>query len=57
MKVDRVAELCRFYGNESVLLIGGDLHRHGPNLAENCRRFAELVRENSTPAGNASKDR
>lgn len=50
MKVDRVAELCRFYGNESVLLIGGDLHRHGPDLAENCRRFAERVRENSAPA-------
>jgi ribulose-bisphosphate carboxylase large chain len=48
MKVDRVAELCRFYGNDSVLLIGGDLHRHGPNLANNCRRFAQLVRQHST---------
>jgi ribulose-bisphosphate carboxylase large chain len=46
MKVERVAELCRFYGNESVLLIGGDLHRHGPDLVENCRQFARLVREN-----------
>ncbi len=47
MRVDRVAELCRFYGNDSVLLIGGDLHRHGPSLADNCRRFADQVREHS----------
>ncbi len=47
MKVDRVAELCRFYGNDSVLLIGGDLHRQGPNLANNCRRFADQVRGHS----------
>ena len=47
MKVDRVAELCRFYGNDSVLLIGGDLHRQGPDLAENCRRLADLVRQNA----------
>ena len=50
MKVDRVAELCSFYGNDSVLLIGGDLHRQGPDLAENCRRFGETVRENSARA-------
>jgi ribulose-bisphosphate carboxylase large chain len=47
MKVNRVPELCRFYGQDSVLLIGGDLHRQGPDLAENCRRFARLVQENS----------
>ena len=45
MKVSRVPELCRFYGKDSVLLIGGDLHRQGPDLAENCRRFARLVQE------------
>ena len=47
MKLDRAAELCAFYGNDSVLLIGGDLHRHGPDLAENCRRLARLVQEHS----------
>ena len=46
MKVDRVPELCRFYGKDAVLLIGGDLHRQGPDLAENCRQFARLVRYN-----------
>ncbi|MHB8901867.1 MAG: RuBisCO large subunit C-terminal-like domain-containing protein [Thermoguttaceae bacterium] len=45
MKLERVPDLCRFYGNDSVLLIGGDLHRHGPNLADNCRRLADLVRQ------------
>ncbi len=47
MSLPRVPDLCKFYGNESILLIGGDLHRHGPNLAENCRKFVELVRDNS----------
>lgn len=47
MKVSRVPELCRFYGQDSVLLIGGDLHRQGPDLAENCRRFARLVQASS----------
>lgn len=51
MKVDRVAELCSFYGNDSVLLIGGDLHRQGPDLADNCRRLANLVQQNAK--GNA----
>lgn len=43
MKLDRVGELCEFYGREVVLLIGGDLHRHGPDLVANCRQFAELA--------------
>ena len=30
----------------SILPIGGDLHRHGPDLVENCRKFVELVRKN-----------
>jgi ribulose-bisphosphate carboxylase large chain len=37
MTVERVAELARFYGGEVMLLIGGDLHRHGPTLAASCR--------------------
>jgi ribulose-bisphosphate carboxylase large chain len=43
MTMQRVPELCEFYGQDVILLIGGDLHRHGPDLAENCRRFARLV--------------
>jgi ribulose-bisphosphate carboxylase large chain len=47
MKLERVPELCRFYGKESILLIGGDLHRHGPNLVDNCRQFARLVHQSA----------
>ncbi len=48
MGLTRVPDLCKFYGNDSILLIGGDLHRHGPDLVENCRKFVELVREHSS---------
>ncbi len=44
MKVERVPELRKFYGSESVLLIGGDLHRNGSDLVENCRQFAKASR-------------
>jgi len=43
MGLDRVNDLHSFYGNDVILLVGGDLHRHGPDLAENCRKFARLV--------------
>jgi len=43
MSVERVPEIVEFYGRDVMLLIGGDLHRHGPDLAQNCRRFRELV--------------
>ena len=42
MSLDRVDELRTFYGDDVVLLIGGDLHRHG-DLVETCRRFREMV--------------
>ncbi len=47
MRLDRVGELCRFYGRDCILLIGGDLHAQGPDLVASCRRFGELVREAS----------
>ncbi len=43
MTMGRVRELVDFYGAEMILLIGGDLHRHGPDLAENCREFVRLA--------------
>jgi ribulose-bisphosphate carboxylase large chain len=43
MSLDRAPELRRFYGQDVILLIGGDLHRHGPDLVANCRKFAALV--------------
>lgn len=42
MSLGRVAELRDFYGDDMVLLIGGDLHRHG-DLVETCRRFRAMV--------------
>lgn len=45
MRLDRVGEMVDFYGSQVILLIGGDLHRHGPNLTENCRKFLHLVEE------------
>lgn len=43
MNLGRVPELCEFYGRDSILLVGGDLHRHGPDLVQNCRKFKEIV--------------
>lgn len=43
MKVEGVTEMTDFYGEDVILLIGGDLHRHGGDLAESCRGFAAKV--------------
>jgi ribulose-bisphosphate carboxylase large chain len=43
MTLERINEIVDFYGNDSVLLIGGALHRG--NLLENALRFRELVEQ------------
>lgn len=43
MTVDRVPELLDFYGDDVILLVGGGLFQHGPDLVENCRAFRSLV--------------
>ena len=43
MSLNRVPELLRFYGREVILLIGGGLLKHGPDVVENCRTFRKLV--------------
>jgi ribulose-bisphosphate carboxylase large chain len=43
MSTSRIPELLDFYGKDVILLIGGDLHRHGPDLTQNCREFVKLV--------------
>jgi ribulose-bisphosphate carboxylase large chain len=48
MSVERAPELCEFYGKQSILLVGGDLHRHGADLTENCRRLVRMVSEASS---------
>ncbi|MBT3218305.1 MAG: ribulose 1,5-bisphosphate carboxylase large subunit [Proteobacteria bacterium] len=42
MSLERVPEMCRFYGTEVIFLIGGDLHRRG-DLVESCREFRRRV--------------
>ena len=51
MTVERVPELLEFYGLEVMLLIGGDLHRHGSDLAHSCASFLERVTETSVGVG------
>jgi len=43
MSLRRVGELLDFYGNDVILLIGGDLHREAEGLEKACARFRELV--------------
>ncbi len=43
MSLERIPEMIRAYGKEMIFLIGGALHRLGPDLVENCRRFMQAV--------------
>ena len=43
MTVDRVPDMLAVYGREFVMLIGGGLHRRGPDLAESARYFVALL--------------
>lgn len=44
MQVDRVEEMVRFYGNDTILLIGGSLYMPGEPLLQRSRTFVENVR-------------
>ena len=50
MSVERVPELVRFYGSDSMLLVGGSLYRAGPALEERSREFVAAVRRASEVA-------
>jgi len=43
MSLERVVEMRAGYGDDVIFLIGGGLHKHGPDLVENCRHFLSLV--------------
>jgi ribulose-bisphosphate carboxylase large chain len=43
MSLSRIPELLRFYGHDVILLIGGGLLEHGPDVVANCRTFRRLV--------------
>ncbi|AGA91514.1 ribulose 1,5-bisphosphate carboxylase, large subunit [Thioflavicoccus mobilis 8321] len=46
LRLERVTELCDFYGRDCILLIGGDLHAQGADLVTTCRRFVTLAQAN-----------
>jgi len=47
MVLSRVPELLALYGNDVMLLIGGDLYRAGPDVTANATRFRDLLVERS----------
>ena len=53
MSVDRVAELVRFCGIDSMLLIGGSLLRAGAALPERTRDFVQAVAAAAAPGAAA----
>lgn len=45
MSIARIPEMIDAYGNDFLVLIGGGLFSHGPDLAANCREFVARVEE------------
>jgi ribulose-bisphosphate carboxylase large chain len=39
MDQERIPEMLETYGKDVIFLIGGALHKMGPNLTENCKNF------------------
>ena len=44
MTGERIANLKEMYGNEVIFLVGGGLHRMGPDLTGNVRQLIQAVR-------------
>lgn len=43
MSLERIPEMLQTYGKDVVFLIGGALHKIGPDLVENCRRYMQAL--------------
>ncbi len=43
VSLQRIPEMAAAYGRDVVFLVGGALHRAGPDLIENCRRYKEAI--------------
>lgn len=43
MSLERIPEMIETYGKDVIFLIGGALHKMGPDLVENCRRYMEIL--------------
>jgi len=54
MKVDRVPEMRKSFGDDTLFLIGGDLFKQGPDLEEDARLFLNSAGRNSV--NNVSDD-
>ena len=43
MSLERIPEMVETYGKDVIFLIGGALHKMGPDLVENCRRYMKIL--------------
>ena len=43
LSLSRVPEVQQVYGRELIILVGGGLFKHGPDLVENCRYFRKMI--------------
>ncbi len=43
MSLERIPEMLQTYGKDVIFLIGGALHKIGPDLVENCRTFMKAL--------------
>ncbi len=43
MNLERIPGMIETYGKDVIFLIGGALHKTGPDLVENCRKYMELL--------------
>ena len=43
MSLKRIPELLKFYGNEVMFLVGGDLLRNQAEIEKNCEHYRKLV--------------
>jgi ribulose-bisphosphate carboxylase large chain len=44
MSLERIPEMIQTYGQDVIFLIGGALHKIGPDLIENCRRYMRQLK-------------
>jgi len=44
MTRERITNLKEMYGSEVIFLVGGGLHKMGPDLADNVRQLIAAVR-------------
>jgi len=44
MSFERIPEMIETYGKDMIFLIGGALHKIGPDLTENCKKYLDAIR-------------